>query len=212
MIYLIGGPSRSGKTILAKKLQEKTGAYLIPLDYVEAAVTEYYPKEQLDVLRPFSVMRKETNRDSNLLVKQYSIQEIIDAYEKQAQSMFPGIEAIINYELQRNESIIIEGYQITIKLVASVIEKFDSEQIRPIFLVKEDIDLILDGWKHAPENDWLFRDSDENTLRKYAELTAEYGKLFAKSSKENNYLCINTDSEFEKKIDEALVFLMNTNP
>jgi predicted kinase len=63
MIYLIGGPSRSGKTILAKMLQQKTGANLLPLDYIEAAVTEYYSNKELDELRPFSAMRSKTNRE-----------------------------------------------------------------------------------------------------------------------------------------------------
>ncbi len=211
MIYLIGGPSRSGKTTVAKKLQYKTGAYLIPLDYIEAAVSEYYPKESLDVLRPFSAMRREVDRDNAKLVELFAPRQIIEAYEKQGQSTWAGIQAMITYELQRNDSIIVEGYQITPAFVASILKEHGKTMIRSVFLVKEDREAILEGWKHAPANDWLTQNSNKETLKKYSNLTALYGQYVQAESKKYDLMCVNTDLEFHQKIDNALAVLIDTN-
>ncbi len=204
------GPSRSGKTILAKRLQERTGAYLIPLDYVEAAVTEYFPEQDKLKLRPFSTLRDKTDRDNDRLVEEFPVQEIIDAYEKQGESVWKGIMAIINYELQRKDSIIIEGYQITPSFVVSVLNKYENSKIRSIFLVKEDVDSILKGWEHLPENDWLCNSSD-STLRKYAELTAQYGLFVSGKANELGLTSLNTEKNFEHNIESALSILLDTN-
>ncbi len=160
-------------------------------------------------MRPFSVLRRETKKDNAKLVDQFSAQQIIDAYEKQGQSMWPGMRAIIGYEMQRKDSIIIEGYQISPSFVASVEKEYGKDAIRSVFLVKENEEAILEGWENAPANDWLTKDSSSTTLQKYAALTALYGTQTAAEATKNNQLCVNTDTDFDAQLEKALLALRN---
>jgi 2-phosphoglycerate kinase len=210
MIYLIGGPSRSGKSIIAKKLSHKIEAEIIPMDYIEAATMEYYPKERSEQMCPFSTMRKKTDRDNNRFVQEYSAQEIVDAFEAQGQSAWPAIRAIVKYGLKRGDDLIIDGYQITPSFMKFLNETINSDDVRAVFVYQKDVKSILKSFKeHTVSDDWILREgTSDDTLLKFAELTSLYGIKIEKESQSNNFKSFCMDEKFESQLEKVLQCLM----
>jgi len=206
MIYLIGGPSRSGKTILASMVATKTEGRILPMDFIEAAVTEFYPKEEEKAMRPFSHMRSETKRDNAALVQKYSAEQIVGAYVDQGKSTWKSISAMVNYGISLGDNIIIEGYQITPSFLNELLNEENSMFVRAVFLLKEDEGSIVEGWNEAdPDNDWLLKDSDEETRKKYAHLTALHGKLTREDAEKFGFDYFNMDKDFSSQLEKALL-------
>ncbi|MDP7247090.1 MAG: hypothetical protein QF741_00505 [Candidatus Peribacteraceae bacterium] len=205
MIYLIGGPSRSGKTMLASMVAEKVGARILPMDFVEAAITEFYPTEKEKAMRPFSHMRNETNRDNAVLVQKYSAEQIVAAYVDQGRSTWESIKAMVNYGISLRDNIVIEGYQITPNFLNELLNEENSMSVRAVFLLKEDERSIVAGWEEgAPNNDWLLKDSNKETQKKYAHITALHGKATREDSEKFGFDYFNMDTDFSSQLVNAL--------
>lgn len=207
MIYLIGGPSRSGKSTLASMVAAKTGAQLLPMDYIESAITEWYPKDKdkEKVMRPFSYMRNATDRDNAKLVQQYSAEQIVEAYTNQGESTWESINAMINYGIAVGDNVIIEGYQITPDFLHKILNQENAAFIKAVFLLKEDEGVILKGWEeNVPDNDWLLKNSSKETLSQYAHVTAMHGKVIKQAAEQFGFNYVTTDKDFSVQLNKAL--------
>jgi len=211
MIYLIGGPSRSGKTIVTKELKKHINAQIIPMDYIEAALMEFYLIEKFDELCPFSALRRNTKRNNNKLVEKYSATKIINSYERQGKTTWPSIKAIINYGLLQKENLIIDGYQITANFVQHLNKSIQNDNIVSVFLYKKNTKAIHESFKtHTSAEDWLMNDNTKpGTLIKYAELTSMYGERIEKECKEYNLKAFCMDGSFHDQVKEVVNYLKN---
>ena len=72
MIYLIGGPPRVGKTILAEALAKKRSFPYFTLDHVTSVITPYISKVKYHAELPLRMARQETNYNNDIFYAKYS--------------------------------------------------------------------------------------------------------------------------------------------
>jgi 2-phosphoglycerate kinase len=210
-LILIGGVPRTGKTTLAKQIATDLGISWMSTDTLESIAHSYTPEEQKDVRFPKSVMRRNTNRSNDEFYSTYSILEIIDAYEKQAETVGAAIETLAEYADKEDWGYVIEGYHVTPSLLAKLREigiTFTS-----VVLVNSDPAQAIERSRQSDvKSDWV-RDNTQNdeTYAKIAEGIQEHSQRLVEASKENEITCIDMSEDFEEKVVEVHKLLTQAN-
>lgn len=202
MIYLIGGPPKCGKTTLAKRFSKLKGIPWVSTDTLQCVIKPYLDKKDLSKKFPTSAQRCNNNDEK---YSQYSINEIIEAYQQQAKTSYQAIDMFTICEITDDNDFIIEGYHIEPELVAELNKKYPNK-LRSIFLIKSDESkFIADIKKSTTPNDWIIaRTNNEETYSKIATMIYEYGKFFKKESKKYGFKVLNMDNDFDNQINKAI--------
>ncbi len=208
MIYLIGGPVKCGKTTLAKKLSKLTGISCISVDILRQIAKKYTDPSRHEEMFPLNAIVKQMPNDNDLLYATYSIQEVIDASQKQGVSCYKAIEIMA----LSNAEYIIEGHQVTPELLEKLIsQNGKNKDIKGIFLTKTNKEkLVQDFTKNPfPEEDWIIKGTkDRNkTFPKIAQMIAAYSKYFETEAKKYGFKVFNMNDDFDNQIDKAIKFL-----
>ena len=205
MIYLIGGPPKCGKTTLAKKLSKSLGIPWVSTDTLQCVIKPYMSKEDLSKKFPTSYQR---GKDNDEKYSKYSTNEIIEAYQQQAKTVYEAVDMFTVCELTDCNDFIIEGYHIEPELVAGLNLKYLGK-IKSIFLVKSDKEkFVYDIKKSTTPNDWIIaRTNNDETYRKIANMICEYGNFFEKESEKYGFKVLNMDNDFGNQIKKASDYL-----
>lgn len=209
MIYLLGGPPRCGKTMVAKQLAAKLDVPWITADMLESVISVYVADKDYPQLFPKNVIREKTDQSNDTMYDRYSTQEIVAAYIQQAQTSWRAIKVIVEHARKFGESVIIDGHQIHPKLINDLMRDDTADDIRAAVLIKSNQAAIIEGAKkNRAKNDWLLQKTkDETTFSKIAEMIKTYGEYLQQEAKNYNIKTFDMDSNFEGKVDEAIVFL-----
>lgn len=208
MIYLIGGPPKSGKTTLAKRLSKLKGIPWVSTDTLQNVIKPYISKEDFARKFPNSQLRGESNDEK---YTKYSTNQIIEAYQQQAKTVYPAVDMFVISEIKDKHDCIIEGYHIEPELAAELELKYP-DKIKSVFIVKTDeAKFVTDIKKSTTPNDWIIaRTKDESTYSEIAKMICKYGKSFEKESMKYGFKVINMDNDFDQQIQEAIKYLMIT--
>jgi 2-phosphoglycerate kinase len=208
MIYLIGGPPRSGKTILSKKISKRLGIPCISCDTLETIVRAHIPKNQWKQKFPKNEIRKMTKQNNDIMYSSYTAGQIMRSYAKQARTSWRTIELFIECELKEGNDYILEGHQIHPVLVSRLKKKY-GKGIHEVFLVRTDpVILIKDALKNKAPNDWFIKKTkQEKTYTKIASMLCLYGVYLKKEAEKNNLSVVLTDS-FRNGISAAATLLL----
>ena len=134
MIYLIGGPPRSGKTTLSKKLSQKLRVSWLSTDALECVSRSYLPKKEHPKKYPYSFLRRRGKaRNNDEFYSLYSTQKIVSVLKKQARSVEMAIELFIAHELDNHNDYIIEGYHVTPQFAARMTKKYGKKNFKVLF-------------------------------------------------------------------------------
>ena len=206
MIYLIGGPPRSGKTTLAKALAKKKSIPYFSMDHVTSIITPYISKKAIKNRLPLRMARQETNYSNDTFYARYSSKKVIGLYLRQAQTFWPGIENFVKYAIQDDHGLILEGWQITPRLASSLVTPENKEKIKVIFLYKIDPKEIISGLKsNKDKNDWAIKNTRcKETFPALAKMLSHFGTHIRVESKKHHFQAINMDIDFKHRIKNAL--------
>lgn len=209
MIYLIGGPPRSGKTTLAKYMSKKLGIPWISCDTLESISTAYMSKDEYKKTHPYSELRDTTSRDNDGFYAVHSAKKIVSVLRRQAKATFPAIDAVTICEITDGNDYIIEGYHIEPRLVAKLIKKYGKENIRAIFLTKFDAEKFAqDVKKSTTPNDWLLvRTKKNETFLKVGAMVAEFSRVLELEAKKYGFKVLCMDQKFDQMLKEAVSYL-----
>lgn len=210
MIYLIGGPPRTGKSILAEKLSARIVAPWISTDAIEVMIKPYIPKGQISELYPKSEIRKLTGGFNENMYAEYSAREIADAYLKQGKVTEKAIEQYIDFELSLNKSIIIEGHHLHPYFVSSLISKHGKERIKAIFLTKKSSADFLNSINEDTDgNCWVKNKSKSSAVYpKVAKILAMFSREIDDSAKQKELTTIEYTSSFTEQVDRGISTLL----
>ena len=202
MIYLIGGPPKCGKTTLAKRLSKSKGIPWVSTDTLQCIIKPYINKNNFSKNFPSSSQQCNSNDEK---YSQYSIDEIIEAYQQQAKTSYQAIEMFVICEITDGNDFIIEGYHVEPELVATLNAKYPNK-LKSIFLVKSnEMKFIDDIKKSTTPNDWIItKTNNKNTYKKIAKMICEYGEIFKKKSKKYGFKVLNMDNNFSNKINKIV--------
>jgi 2-phosphoglycerate kinase len=201
MIYLIGGPPRSGKTMLAKKLATHLRIGWISSDFLEGIIREYTPARKQAALFPKNAIRSKTDGTNDDMYSRFSFVQIARAYIAQGKTCRRAIEALVEDCVKENHDFVIEGHQIHPKLAARLIERFP-KKIRSVFLVKKNESALVAGFiKNTAKSDWVLEKTKKNeTLQKIAKMLSYFGGYTEREAAKYRLPFWCMDDNFLKKI------------
>lgn len=194
---VIAGASRSGKSTLARMLNEKFGYYVLSIDKLVAVFGSSYPS--LDI-------RLNWNRDKTT--------ENIAPFLGHFMGMFssPDGKGLLGYshgEIPDNR-FILEGAYIDPAKIAEIVRSYGiddmSERFHLIGLVQKDKDvetLYRDFRQYDTENDWTYKLGDEE-LRAVAEDLAAYNQEMYTKLTANGFTVYDTSRDREKVFEEII--------
>jgi 2-phosphoglycerate kinase len=207
-LILIGGVPRTGKTTLAKKIAADLGISWMSTDALESIAHSYIPEEQRDIKFPKSVMRRSTNRSNDEFYSTYSIPEIIDSYETQAETTSAAIAALTEYADKEDWSYVIEGYHVTPSLLAKL--RATGITFTSAVLVNTDPAQAIERSRQSDvKSDWV-RDNTQNveTYAKIAEGIQEHSQRLMEASREYDIDCVDISKDFEGRVTEIYKHLI----
>jgi len=177
-------------------------------DALESIAHSYIPEEQRDIKFPKSVMRRSTNRSNDEFYSTYSITEIIDSYETQAETTSAAIEALAEYADKEDWGYVIEGYHVTPSLLAKL--RTAGFTFSSVVLVNTDPAQAIERSRQSDvKSDWV-RDNTQNveTYAKIAEGIQEHSQRLMEASREYDIDCVDISKDFEGRVTEIYKHLI----
>jgi 2-phosphoglycerate kinase len=147
MLYLIGGPPRCGKTILSAALAKKLQIPYFSIDHIASVIPPYIPSERQDESFPLRALRQKVNNDNDRFFETYSAEQIVRVYQRQAATLRPGVRNFIDYAIQDEHTLILEGWQLLPRFLAEIPSAQRSGNLQIQYLYKTDVEDILSGLK-----------------------------------------------------------------
>jgi 2-phosphoglycerate kinase len=208
MIYVVGGPPRTGKTILAAALAQRTSCPYFSIDHIAQVIVPYIHEQDYAVRLPLRVARQETHYSNDSFYEKYSPEESVDLYLRQAETYWPGVENFIKYALEDDHDLVIEGWQILPNRLRRVIDPH--ARARTVFLYKKgEFEIAASLRSHVAKNDWVIKNTEkEETFDAIAKMISVFGAVIEREAASSGFRAINTDREFETTIKQTLEFLL----
>lgn len=212
MIYLIGGPPRSGKTTLAKKLAHRLRIGWVSADILESVVREYTPAKEYRRLFPKNILREQTQGSNDLMYTKFSAKQIVQAYIKQGKTTWKAIRVFIEQCVHESHDFIIEGHQLHPKLVSELMKKYP-ENIRAVFLTKQDEMSIVAGFtKNKATSDWVIQKTKNIAIfREIARMLIIFGTYIQEEANAYGLNVYSMDEKFSKQFAMLERVLLKTD-
>ncbi|WP_142785548.1 hypothetical protein [Changchengzhania lutea] len=182
MLYVISGASRSGKTIIAKKLSIQKGIPYVSLDWIMMGFTNGIPEYGIhDKLFPDDI----------------------------AQRLWSFLKAMFESMLSVETDCIIEGEAILPELIIELFKKYP-DKLTICFMGYTDVSIdkkVKEIKDFSNEkNDWLEDKSDAYVIDHVKNMIA-HSRQIEKSCKENRIRYFDTSKNFIKSIEDAIKYL-----
>lgn len=208
MLYLIGGPPRSGKTTLAAAVARRTSLPYFSIDHIAQVIIPYISAGDHAMKLPLRVAIQEAGYSNDAFYSKYSPEQAVALYERQASTIWPGVENFIRYALNADHDMIIEGWQILPGRLRAITETRD--RVRTVFLYKRHEAHIVSGLKsHTAKNDWVVQNTrQEETFNAIGKMISCFGAVIAREAASNDFRAVNTDVDFEATIIRTLESLL----
>ena len=183
MLFLVSGTSRSGKTLIARKILAAKQIPYLSLDWLMMGFNDGIPE--------------------------YGIHHLLWPNEI-AEKMGPFLLGMIDSMLIDGMDYVIEGEAMLPQLVADLVDKHP-ENIKAVFVGYTEInvnDKVALVKKHSNgENDWLTKESDEY-IRDHIENMIAYSKMIKSGCEKHRLSYFDTSENFLGAIEAATDFLV----
>lgn len=190
MIYLIGGPPRSGKSTLAHKLSRKLRCPEISVDWLRSVVLPYL-NDQDKVAIENILFQGEDGKATHTDVDEAAV-------------LWPAVKSFVEDKARWQGDFVIDGIHLLPKYLHTINED-KKPNVRIIFVVKADEEKILSGFDEVRirKNDWLLKKNwnDKEYLKRTAQDIAARGQYFTSEAQKYHFTVINTEDNFEEKIN-----------
>ena len=186
MLFLVSGTSRSGKTLIARKILADKQIPYLSLDWLMMGFNDGIPE--------------------------YGVHHLLWPNEI-AEKMWPFVQGMIDCMLIDGMDYVIEGEAMLPRLAAELVAKHPCK-IRVVFVgytdvtVKDKVALVK---KHdVGENDWLTNESDDY-ISDHIENMIAYSKTIKTECEKHGLSYFDTSEDFLGAIEAATDFLVKQN-
>lgn len=196
---IIVGPSRAGKTTLAKRLSEKFNYFVISLDKLVATFQAAYP--QLDI-------RLNWNRNKTTENIAPFIGHFLGLF-----SSNDGIKDDLNLRAHhvKGNHFVLEGGYFDFENIASILNEYGTEELKDRFTLiglvqgqKTVDEYVRDFKKYDTEDDWTYNLS-EDELREYVTQDAiPFNRAMTDNLTEYGFTIYDTSTERESVFDKIV--------
>jgi len=187
MMYLIGGAPRLGKSILAKKMLDRTGIPWLSSDVLCAML-----KEDTDMR--FS--------DEMELATAQIVQNQLTA----ANSIAKPLQIFIERQIESQADFTLEGVHLLPSLV-SHFHKRRNTDVRSIFVVSTNRELVLSGLRlNTTDYDWM-RDASEQMQHAMADFVVGYSMELESQAEREGLITFTRTENFQQDVDAILSLL-----
>ena len=183
MLYLVSGTSRSGKTLIAKKILGDKQIPYLSLDWLMMGFNDGIPE--------------------------YGIHHLLWPNEI-AERMWPFLQGMINCMLVDGMDYVIEGEAMLPPLIAELVEQHPGK-VKVVFVGYAEIDVedkVALVKEHSNgENDWLTKESDEY-IRDHIGNMIAYSRMIKRGCEKHGLPYFDTSDDFPGAIEAATDFLV----
>lgn len=208
MIYLIGGAPRCGKTILSKKIASKRKISWISTDTIRSMALACTPKRLINKKFPYQKLQFEKSDIPYNDLTRHSPATLLRAEITESKTIWPSTRAMIEHLIDSKQEYIIEGVHLMPALVRQLRGTKYWKHIKIVYLVKKDTEAILDGFRrNTSPHDWLAGAIKNKTLAdRAANMVRTKSTYIARQAKKLQFKVVNIDNDFEKKINELIIY------
>ena len=183
MLYLVSGASRSGKTLIARKILADKQIPYLSLDWLMMGFNDGIP--------------------------QYGIHHLLWPNEI-AEKMWPFLQGMLGSMLVEGMDYVIEGEAMLPQLVADLIEQHP-DKVKAVFMGYTEIDVkdkaaLVKKYSDG-DNDWLTNESDEY-IRDHIGNMIGYSKTIKEGCEKHGLPYFDTSGDFPGAIEAATGILV----
>jgi len=162
------------------------------------------PKAQREKKFPYSKLQREAEPYGD--VNQNPPSVLLRAEITEAKSLWPSIKAMIEDCIESKQSYIIEGVALMPDLVELLKKELYWHEIRLVYLAKNDLEEILDGFaRNTSSHDWLSGAKDNpELLRRVARMVQVKSEYITNLANKVGFTVVDTGVDFEKKIERLV--------
>ncbi|MEN9558146.1 MAG: hypothetical protein RL141_515 [Candidatus Parcubacteria bacterium] len=198
MIYIIGGAPRCGKTIFSKMLSQKKHIPWFSSDVIATIVSPYISKK----------IKTKTLPVLNVCVDPPQL--LLRGEIQNAKILWPGMRQLLLSLLKHKQNAVVEGVHLFPNFIHELETMkgsgFARKNIRALFLIKEDEQNIIEGFKKSDKSsDWLLQCvKTEEDMRNAAKMVKIKSMYLKKQAVKHGYRVINTEKDFQKTLKQLL--------
>jgi len=201
MIFFIGGPPRTGKTLLARKLAKKLNISWLSTDDLRWAVMESGKILKNDSL--FTLVNAGEWDNKEKYYNKYSPEEIIKHQNLESREVVKYLKGFIDALEYRKSDFILEGVALYPPLISKQVIK--KSNIEFICVGNTDYESFADySWRFRTTGDWL-SNTNKETFNKIVKYCAVFSEKFKNEAKIHNLNYFELDSiKFNDKLKNTI--------
>jgi 2-phosphoglycerate kinase len=163
-------------------------------------ITPYIPESDHVSRLPLRAAIREAQYSNDAFYTTYSTEQAVELYQRQAATVWPGVENFIKYALDADHDLIIEGWQIIPSRLRAVVEARDN--VRVVFLYKlRELDIVSGLKSHTAKNDWVITNTRrEGTFNAISKMIGCFGAVIEREATANGFRAVDTDVDFQATI------------
>ncbi len=201
MIFLLGGPPRVGKSIIASQIRKKYIVSVVSTDSLGAVLENVLNLESAPDLFVFDKFNKMPMTEQVKLITKEP-EKLIDYARKESHVVWKAVEAFIRRENDEGRDALIEGVAVLPELVS----RLENIPHRVVFLGNQGENHKENIKKSAEENehDWM-RDVSDQYISAFAMFVKQMSAYIEQEAKKYGFEYIEMDKEpFENVTEEVM--------
>ena len=194
---IIAGPSRAGKTTLARKLNEELNYFVISVDKLVAAFQGAYP--QLDIRLNWD-REKTTDNIAPFLGHFLGMFSSADG-----RGLLPYSHGAVN-----GNRFVLEGGYFNFEIILSILKTYRTEELKQNFILiglvqnqKTVDEFVSDFKKYDTQDDWTYHFNDDD-LREVAQDAVLFSQTMTEHLVKHGFTIYDTSVQREQVLEQIL--------
>jgi len=201
MIFLLGGPPRVGKSIIANAIQQKHAVSIVSTDSLCAVLQNVLSSESAPDLFIFDRFNKKSMAEREKLITK-DPEELIDYVRQESRVVWKAIVPFIRKENEENRDVLIEG----VAILPELISQLEDSTHRVVFIGNQGEKHEENIKKFADENetDWM-RDVSDQYISGFAMFVKMMSATIEQEAKKYGFKYIEMDQELFGNVTEKVM-------